>query len=245
MTSTAESGHDAGHLRPWGPWATIGWTLVAFLGSEALTILVLLVIDPSHRLGTGMNNGRLLAVSTMLAMPFQIAVLLIASRLCGWSPREYLALRWPGRHDVIVALLGLVATGVALDLILYGTGRELVTQWQIETYSSAKADGWLWPLGIAVVLLAPIGEEIAFRGFLYRGLARPGREPLAIAAIALAWAAIHIQYDWVGILQVFVIGLLLGWVRWRSGSSTLTMAMHMLFNAEAAVETAIKVEWLT
>jgi len=31
------------------------------------------------------------------------------------------------------------------------------------------------------------------------------------------WAAIHLQYDWFGIAQVFCLGLLFGWVRWRSG----------------------------
>ena len=29
---------------------------------------------------------------------------------------------------------------------------------------------------LAIVVVAPVGEEIAFRGFLYRGLVRPGYE---------------------------------------------------------------------
>ena len=60
-----------------------------------------------------------------------------------------------------------------------------------------------------------------------------------------AWAVIHIQYDWAGILQVFVIGLLLGWVRWRSNSTALPILLHVLFNAEATIETVIAVEYLT
>ena len=47
--------------------------------------------------------------------------------------------------------------------------------------------GCCW-LTFAIVIVAPIGEEIVFRGFLYRGLVRPGREMLAIVVISLAWA---------------------------------------------------------
>jgi len=45
--------------------------------------------------------------------------------------------------------------------------------------------------------------------------------------------------------QIFVLGLLLGWFRWASGSTTLTILMHVLVNFEAMIETAIKVEYLS
>jgi CAAX protease family protein len=98
---------------------------------------------------------------------------------------------------------------------------------------------------LAIVVVAPIGEEAVFRGFLYRGLVRPGHEILAIVAIALAWALLHVQYDWLGMLQIFALGLILGWFRWASGSTTLTVIMHVLINLEAMIETVIKVEWMT
>jgi uncharacterized protein len=98
---------------------------------------------------------------------------------------------------------------------------------------------------VAFVIIAPIGEEIAFRGFLYRGWAREGREIHAIALIALIWAMMHIQYDWIGIAQIFALGLLLGWFRWASGSTTLPILMHILINFESMVETAIKVEYFS
>jgi len=94
-------------------------------------------------------------------------------------------------------------------------------------------------------VVAPIGEEIAFRGFLYRGFARPGYERLAIVVISLAWALLHIQYDWLGMAQIFAAGLMLGWFRWASGSTTLTIVMHVLINFEALLETAIKLELLS
>ena len=60
--------------------------------------------------------------------------------------------------------------------------------------------------------------------------------------ISALWAVIHTQYDWYGIFQIFLIGLLLGWVRWRSGSTLLTIVLHALINAWATLQTIIKVE---
>jgi len=120
-----------------------------------------------------------------------------------------------------------------------------VPPFQVEAYQSAKDAGWMLGLMLAIVVVAPVGEEIAFRGFLYRGLVRPGYEQLAIVVISLAWALLHIQYDWLGMAQIFAAGLTLGWFRWASGSTTLTIIMHVLINFEAMLETAIKVELLS
>jgi uncharacterized protein len=38
-------------------------------------------------------------------------------------------------------------------------------------------------------------------------------------------------------LQIFVVGLFLGWMRWRSGSLVLTFLLHALFNLEGTLET--------
>jgi len=63
--------------------------------------------------------------------------------------------------------------------------------------------------------------------------------------ISLAWAALHIQYDWAGMLQIFVVGLFLGWIRWRSGSTLLTFLLHVLFNLEATAETVLQAKFFS
>jgi membrane protease YdiL (CAAX protease family) len=98
---------------------------------------------------------------------------------------------------------------------------------------------------VTVLLSAGFAEEVVFRGFLFRGLAKPGWEVHAIGGIALAWALLHIQYDWLGTAQVFLIGLMLGWFRWASGSTLLTIGMHVLINLESMIETWIKVEYFS
>jgi membrane protease YdiL (CAAX protease family) len=55
----------------------------------------------------------------------------------------------------------------------------------------------------------------------------------------------HVQYDALIIAQIFLIGLLLGWLRWASGSTLLTISLHVMANVVATIEAAIKVEWMT
>jgi membrane protease YdiL (CAAX protease family) len=190
-------------------------------------------------------NGVLLAAGTMVWVPMEVAILAAAVSLRRWRVADYLTLNIPRRGEIIVAVVCVIALGLAFNLLLALSGRDIVPPFQVEAYRTAKEAGWLAWLFVAIVVFAPVGEEIAFRGFLYRGWALPGRELTAIGAIALLWALLHIQYDWPGMLQVFVIGVMLGWFRWASGSTTLAILMHALVNLQAMIETAIKVEYLS
>ncbi len=53
------------------------------------------------------------------------------------------------------------------------------------------------------------------------------------------------QYDWTGIVQIFVVGLFLGWMRRLSGSTLLTFMLHALFNIEGTLETVIQLHLST
>jgi hypothetical protein len=230
----------------WGVWATLGWLIAAFLLSAVAAVAsYALWLDGKPPPDSKASDGVIIAIGAIVSVPVQIAVLAFSVRLRGWDAPTYLGLTMPRRGELIVAVAFVIALQLVLGFLLLITGHDLVTPFQVEAYRSAQeAGGLLWLL-VAIVVFAPVGEEIAFRGFLYRGLARPGREVPAIVLIALVWALLHIQYDWIGILQVFAIGLLLGWIRWATGSTTLTIAMHMLINLEAMIETAIKVEYLS
>jgi membrane protease YdiL (CAAX protease family) len=139
-----------------------------------------------------------------------------------------------------------VAFILGFDALTYLLDRDVVTPFQLDTYRSARDAGALALLWITFVIVAPAGEEILFRGFLFRGWAASPRAVWpAIVVISALWAIIHVQYDWFGILQVFLGGLLLGWLRWGSGSTLLTFWLHALTNIWATAQTAIKVEWLS
>jgi hypothetical protein len=101
-------------------------------------------------------------------------------------------------------------------------------------------------LWLAVIVLTPIGEETLFRGFLFRGWLRAPRDVWPVIVITAAiWALIHIQYDWYVTGQIFAFGLLLGWMRWATGSTLLTILMHALINFEGMLETFVAHKWLS
>ena len=135
---------------------------------------------------------------------------------------------------------------VASDLLSWLTGHELLPPFMVKIYQDARDSGTLALLLFAAVVAAPVGEEIVFRGFLFRGwsASRLGVTGTIVLTSAI-WAAIHVQYDWFGIMQVFCLGLLFGWVRWRSGSTVLTILMHAVTNLAATIETAVIIEWLS
>jgi hypothetical protein len=234
---------DRGRAPPWGIVATCGWMLAAFLlALAAAAIAYALWFGPGATPATQPYDGVGLAVASFVMFPLEVAILAMAARWRGWSAADYFALNVPRRGEVVMAAACTLALIFAVNGLLYLTGKDIVSPFQVEAYRTAKDAGWLVWTMLAIVVVAPVGEEIAFRGFMYRGLARPGSEIPAIMVIALVWSLLHIQYDWVGMLQIFAIGLLFGWFRWASGSTTLTILMHVLVNLESMIETAIKVE---
>lgn len=246
MSLSTDQNRTPPQTLPWGIPATIAWLLFAFLVSIVVATGVFAAWQGDRAaLRSFTYDGVVITISALASVPVQIAVLAFAARLRHWAPASYLAINTPKRGEIVFAALCVVALDLVFDVLLYVSGRDLVPPFQVEAYQSAKDAGWLLWLMLAIVVVAPVGEEVAFRGFLYRGLARPGHEILAIGVISLAWALLHIQYDWLGMAQIFAAGLMLGWFRWASGSTTLTIGMHMLINAEAMLETAIKMELLS
>lgn len=229
---------------PWGVGATLAWTMTAFaVGMMMATGVFGLWTAGRPRPMSFVYDGVVIAIGTFASVPVQIAVLSFAAQLRRWPAALYLGLVLPRRAEIIVATVAVIALNLTFDAILYVSGRDIVPPFQVEVWRSAADAGWLVALVAAIVVAAPIGEEIAFRGFLFRGWAKPGWEMHAIAGIALAWALLHIQYDWLGMTQIFVAGLVLGWFRWATGSTILTIGMHILVNCQSMLETWIKVEF--
>ena len=232
----------------WGYWATAAWAVVAFLIGQ-FAALAVVVGWRTGSVGAIMDtpfDGKLVTLFILISNPITIAVLWLAARLARANPVDYLGLIWPKQRDVTVGLILLVGLIALSDGLLYLSGRELVTPFQLQSYTTADAEGWLPALWFAAVIVAPAGEEILFRGFMFRGFVKSERTVWpAIIVISLLWAALHIQYDWAGMMQIFIIGLFLGWVRWTSGSVLLTFFLHALFNFEGTMETVLAIKFFS
>jgi CAAX protease family protein len=226
----------------WGRWATLGFGLVALLGGQAAALLAL-----TWWFGVGIaqmpdfsGDGVAVTIVIFVSTPIQVALLwLLADRATG-DAAGYLAYKMPSRSELLFGLGATVALIVIGDAVSWLFGRFVVTSFQLDIYRTASAAGWLPLLWLAVVVVTPIGEETLFRGFLFRGWLRNPRDTWPVIFLtAFLWSIVHVQYDWFVIAQVFCFGVLLGWLRWATGSALLTMLLHALINTEGMIETFI------
>ena len=230
--------------KPWGRWATLGLGLIALFGGQLVALVALIQwygLSLTHWSNLT-TDGVLVTVSVCIATVVQIALLALMARQTGASSAVYLGLTLPPKRDLIVGILAIAIFTAVADGISRILGYNLVTQFQLDIYRTASAAGWLPWLLLTLAVVAPIGEETLFRGFLFRGWHRsPGDRWTVITITALLWALTHVQYNPYFMTQVFVIGLVFGWFRWKSGSTILTMLLHGLVNFEGVVETVIAV----
>ena len=231
---------------PWGAWATIGLSLVVGVVFALLQVVVVVIFfafnllrDPffdAEAFFAGVeHNGFLLAVTTTVTSILTTGVIVLLVKMRdGPSLRDYLGLKPVGLRSALpwlAATLALVAASDGLTLLL---DRPLVPEFMSNIYQTA---GFLPLFWFAIVIMAPVFEEVFFRGFMFAGLERSRLGGVgAIVLTALAWAVIHLQYDLYGIATIFVLGLLLGAVRLKTGSVLLTIGLHTTINLIASLE---------
>jgi membrane protease YdiL (CAAX protease family) len=84
----------------------------------------------------------------------------------------------------------------------------------------------------AVVLVAPLVEEIAFRGIGLGCLLARGWPPAAATALtAAAFTGLHVNYTLPALIPVFIMGLYLGALRVISGSMAPSIVAHISANS--------------
>ncbi len=245
---SAEQGAES-EPRAWGPWATLAWGLlvaVVFVGIQVVALIAWVGIrvaaepelDPESLAQTAATDGTLLSIAVIASgVVCSGMVLLIASLRPPTRAAEMLALRSARARSYIVWLLisaGFVAASDTLTTLL---DRPIVPEFMLDAWSSAASPLLLWT---AVGLFGPVLEELLFRGLLLEGWRRSRLGPAgAVVLTSLAWTALHVQYGWYELAQVFVLGLLLGAARLQTGSTWIPLAMHVALNTVATVETAI------
>ena len=93
--------------------------------------------------------------------------------------------------------------------------------------------GPLWSSFLVVAIFAPIFEEWLCRGMVLRGLLTKMKPVWAIVISALFFAVIH-GNPWQA-LNAFLIGVLMGYVYYKTGSLILTMIIHFVNNGTAVI----------
>ena len=233
----------------WGTAATIAWTLLAlgivvavqtaFAFAYAMgTMRSTSPEELGRRLEALASNGDIVSVGTILSSAACLLLLIGVVKLKrGATLADYFPFDMPAPRMIarwVVIALALIA---AYDLACLAVGRPIVPDFSRSVWATA---GDRTTLVAAIVVVAPVFEEILFRGFLLAGLvaSRLG-EFGAVLLSSVAWAVIHLQYDIYGAAFIVGVGFLLGYARLRTGSLAVPIILHMLVNAVSTIETVL------
>ena len=255
-TEPVETELELNNSRPrvWGPWATVGFGLVIIVVSLFVQVVITIVFvvagfftetEPGlNELGffdwlETINLGLLISLSVIISSVVCIALLIV-----------FIKAR---RGDTVAGYLGLKAISakaalVSLAVLVVFLGLEVLanTVFEAPAESDIMVDAYassVWPalFWIAVIVVGPVFEEVLFRGFLFQGL-RYSRIGVigAVIVTSLVWAVSHLQYGLFQIAWIFVFGIILGIMRYRTGSLWTPMIMHVLNNLAAVIFIALE-----
>ena len=221
----------------WGFWMTWVWFLVyLFMTQVLLSAAVLLGFAWQADLPLSVSTVRHLADDTQLLIQISLVVNLLSVPLIAlmvWSKkgsswRDYMAWRWVSIGRVVVwcfvCLLAVYLTGVAHNL--FG--------WPQSDFMGKMAfAGSPMMLVLTVAVVAPIVEEMVFRGFMYGGFERSLGAFPAVLLTSAVFTVMHFQYNYYELLSIFVLGLVLAWARMKTQSLWTPIAMHAVNNGLA------------
>jgi sodium transport system permease protein len=137
------------------------------------------------------------------------------------------------RRPSILAAVGAIVIGLTAWIAISGIALRLVAPPDGVAREMARALGFTdastgaWQLVVLVALVPAVCEETLFRGVVLSGLRRLGGAAAvggSAALFALAHASLY------RLLPTLALGLLLGYVVWRSGSLMAGVLVHLLNN---------------
>ena len=176
------------------------------------------------------------AILTALVSVFSSVITLVIFLKTKWTPltRGYL-LSKPWGTLLWVALFSL-GTIIPLSFLYEQLGIEMDENTQ-QIITSMMKEPWGY---VAVGILAPLAEEVVFRGAILRTL-------LGIMSKKNHWVAIMISAAIFGVvhanlaqfINALLMGLLLGWMYYRTGSLVPGILLHWVNNTMAYVLTNI------
>lgn len=176
----------------------------------------------------------------LVALLLPAAPLLMAAAVATKKQIWGEAFRWPPRFGGVKTIaLAVVLTILTLSFnILSQRIRALDSSWQPPAQKAMLVVKMAFvgnPLlaFATIVAVIPVTEEILFRGLIFAALRRWWRARWIIPATAALFALVHLDLPF--LLPLFLVGLVLGWARARSGSIALPILIHVANNCFATV----------
>ncbi len=222
----------------WNGWdilRLIVLTIVAlFVGAFAVLLIARAWLFPHS------NLGDLAHIPLILVAGQSVAYLLILTYMYVLVTRErgrpdfLAAIHWNWPSNVAVYVLAGFVLSVSLQVLAHFL--PIPKELPIDTYFRTPAEAWA--LGILSVTLAPLMEELFFRGFLYPVLARRLGLPVAVFLTALGFALLHgaqLMFSWGPVLVIFLVGVVLTMVRAQKNSVAAGVIIHMAYNGTITI----------
>lgn len=221
------------------------------IGAAVITIVGALVLGLASAVP-------LLILEAPLAITAIVGTAVPWLALAGWP---LLVTRWKGNGPRIDLGMRLtwsdVGWGAGAGVVgLIGAGIiALITQAIVGDFNSAAGDVAtelrdegpflaLLIFSIMIMVGAPMVEEIAFRGMLFNALRKKGLGAVwTIVLTAVIFSAFH--FEPVRFFLLLPIGLVYGWVRWKTGSLGAAMVAHGVNNSPAALVVLLGVPEMT
>lgn len=203
--------------------------LVAILGAGA--------VAPLLRDGTSMSLSNTAQWAALAA--FQIAMIVATVLAAAWhGPLRRTLAAGPAQGGLSRAVAPFMVSVVAMTaytLIAMTFFPDAVAK-DMAIFQRLMVGVPMWIPALILVVGAPLSEELLFRGFLL-GQLRQSRLGFAGGALiaTVGWTLLHLGYTLVGLIDVFLAGLLFSWTLWRTGSVWVPVLFHALYNATVLV----------
>jgi membrane protease YdiL (CAAX protease family) len=128
--------------------------------------------------------------------------------------------------------------GLVLSLALQALAHLLPIPKNMPIDTFFRTPGEAWALTAFGITLAPLMEELFFRGFLYPVLERRLGLSVAVVLTAAGFALLHgsqLLFAWGPVLVIFLVGVVLTGVRAKRNSVAAGLLIHMAYNGTISV----------
>lgn len=224
-----------------GVLALIIGMVIAFFVSQLIGVYIAgkLLLPAANRLSIGdifyfgSNNGTIVSLSIIVSLILLSALSVLIINLRGGDSRQYLALK-PFSLTLGIKLFGLLLLFMIASQVLTYVLDKAPSAFVDPLYASVSS---VWLLIIAMVVVAPLYEELVFRGLLWTAIAeqfdRSRGAVIASVVTSLIFAVIHLQYGIYEISTIIVLALIFCYARFKSGSLLLPILLHSINNGVA------------
>lgn len=225
----------------WGPIAAILATAVIIAAAPlagyvlARSYAFAVGLGAPGAFSPGLIEARLMTHEALYVVGLNLALCgltIAAASLFGGRAPAVLALHPPAggwRAYGAALVIAMAATAVWFGVLL-SVIPELVAE-DVRPYRTLMERERSWLMPPILCLLAPVAEEVLFRGFLFSALARSRLGVVGAALISSAgWTALHVNRTELAYVQLLLSGLLLSWLLVRTGSLRIPIVVHVLFN---------------